>query len=41
VFASRGQRVDVATAVRLTSARADRYRLPDPSRVADQLAANR
>jgi deoxyribonuclease V len=41
VFVSPGHRVDVATAVRLTLACTDRYRLPEPSRVAHQLASNR
>jgi deoxyribonuclease V len=41
VFVSPGHRVAVASAVRLTLACADRYRLPEPSRVAHQLASNR
>jgi deoxyribonuclease V len=41
VFVSPGHRVDVATAVRLTLACTDRYRLPEPSRVAHRLASNR
>jgi deoxyribonuclease V len=40
VFVSPGHRVDVATAVRLTLACTGRYRLPEPSRVAHQLASN-
>ena len=40
VFVSPGHRVDVASAVRLTLACTDRYRLPEPSRVAHQLASN-
>jgi deoxyribonuclease V len=41
VFVSPGHRVDVASAVRLTLACTDRYRLPEPSRVAHHLASNR
>jgi deoxyribonuclease V len=41
VFVSPGHRLDVATAVRLTLACTDRYRLPEPSRVAHQLASHR
>jgi deoxyribonuclease V len=40
VFVSPGHRVDVATAVRLTLACTGRYRLPEPSRIAHQLASN-
>jgi deoxyribonuclease V len=39
-FVSPGHRVDVASAVRLTLVCTDRYRLPEPSRVAHQLASN-
>jgi deoxyribonuclease V len=39
VFVSPGHRVDVASAVRLTLACTDRYRLPEPSRAAHQLAS--
>ena len=40
VFVSPGHRVDVASAVRLTLACTDRYRLPEPSRAAHRLASN-
>lgn len=41
VFVSPGHRVDVASAVRLTLACTDRYRLPEPSRTAHRLASDR
>jgi deoxyribonuclease V len=41
VFVSPGHRVAVASAVRLTLACTDRYRLPEPSRAAHRLASNR
>ena len=40
VFVSPGHRVDVASAVRLTLACTQRYRLPEPSRAAHRLASN-
>jgi deoxyribonuclease V len=40
LFVSPGHRVDVASAVRLTLACTDRYRLPEPSRTAHRLASN-
>jgi deoxyribonuclease V len=40
LFVSPGHRVDVASAVRLTLACTDRYRLPEPSRIAHQLASS-
>ena len=40
VFVSPGHRVDIASAVRLTLACTDRYRLPEPSRAAHRLASN-
>ncbi|HLT02915.1 MAG TPA: endonuclease V, partial [Geminicoccaceae bacterium] len=39
LFVSPGHRVDVASAVRLTLACTDRYRLPEPSRAAHRLAS--
>ena len=39
VFVSPGHRVDVASAVRLTLACTERYRLPEPSRAAHRLAS--
>jgi deoxyribonuclease V len=41
VFVSPGHRIDVASAVRLTLACTDRYRLPEPSRAAHRFASNR
>ena len=41
VFGSPGHRLDVASAVRLTLACTDRYRLPEPSRAAHRLASER
>jgi deoxyribonuclease V len=41
VFVSPGHRLDVASAVRLTLACTDRYRLPEPSRAAHRLASSR
>lgn len=40
LFVSPGHRVDVASAVRLTLACTDRYRLPEPSRTAHRLASS-
>jgi deoxyribonuclease V len=40
LFVSPGHRVDVASAVRLTLACTDRYRLPEPSRTAHRLASD-
>jgi deoxyribonuclease V len=40
LFVSPGHRVDVGSAVRLTLACTDRYRLPEPSRAAHRLASN-
>ena len=40
LFVSPGHRVDVASAVRLTLACTDRYRLPEPSRAAHRLASD-
>jgi deoxyribonuclease V len=40
LFVSPGHRVDIATAVRLTLACTGRYRVPEPSRAAHQLASN-
>lgn len=40
VFVSPGHRIDVASAVRLTLACTDRYRLPEPSRAAHRLASD-
>ena len=41
LFVSPGHRIDVASAVRLTLACTDRYRLPEPSRTAHRLASDR
>ena len=41
VFGFPGHRLDVASAVRLTLACTDRYRLPEPSRAAHRLASER
>jgi deoxyribonuclease V len=40
LFVSPGHRIDVASAVRLTLACTDRYRLPEPSRTAHRLASD-